>query len=289
MRRRAALWIAAASVVAAVVLVHPRVMVESVWADSRENDGGRAPGTELTVKLLDEVPMVFVWVPPGSFRMGSPHPEVGRGSDEGPVHEVTLTRGFYLGKYEVTQEQWEMVMGTMPWAGRGYVEEGPKNPAVHVSWEDARTFVEELNAAEADSHYRLPTEAEWEYACRAQTTGAWSCGSEPGVLPRFAWYRKNAWGSAERHAHEVGTREPNSWGLHDMHGNVWEWVQDWYSSAYYADGPLVDPAGPGVGTTRVLRGGAIYSDAGNLRSANRNSYGPDTHGYFGFRIARSAP
>ena len=167
-----------------------------------------------------------------------------------------------------------MVMGTMPWVGRGYVEEGPENPVVHVSWEDTRTFVEELNAAEAGTLCRLPTEAEWEYACRAGTTGVWSSGSDPGVLHGFAWYRKNAWDSAERHARQVGTRGPNLWGLHDMHGNVWEWVQDWYSSDYYADGPPVDPVGPGVGTTRVLRGGDCFAEGLNLTCVAGQSLAP---------------
>ncbi|MDP6775861.1 MAG: formylglycine-generating enzyme family protein [Candidatus Latescibacteria bacterium] len=289
MRRSTALWVAVLVLAVSVVPSYAQVANDPAQKEPGEKEAGPSPGTELTVRLVDEVPMVFVWVPPGTFRMGSPYSEADRGGDEGPVHEVALTRGFHLGKHEVTQEQWDMVMGTMPWAGHGFVEEGPDHPAVHVSWTDAQAFVEELNASEGAGIYRLPTEAEWEYACRAETTAAWSSGSDANLLPRYAWYRKNAWDSPNRHAHEVGTREPNPWGLHDMHGNVWEWVNDYYSSTYYADGPPVDPAGPGVGTHRVLRGGAIYSEAGNLRSANRNSYGPDTHGYFGFRIVRTVP
>ena len=124
--------------------------------------------------------------------MGSPSTEVGRDSDEGPQHEVTISKGFYLGKYEVTQGQWQAVMGTTPWSGQSYVQVDADNPAVYVSWNDVQSFVQALNEAAKDSLYRLPTEAEWEYACRAGTTERWSFGDDESKLKDYAWYDVNA-------------------------------------------------------------------------------------------------
>ena len=218
--------------------------------------------------------MAFVWIEPGVFQMGSPESEEGRWSNEGPLHEVEISQGFYLGKYEVTQGEWESVMGTTPWSGRDYVRSDPSHPAVYISWDDVQAFIERLNASAGEAVYRLPSEAEWEYACRAGTSTRWSFGDDESELTDYAWYYANAWDVGEKYAHAVGTKRANPWGLYDMHGNVWEWVQDWYASDYYNSSPRVDPPGPTSGSCRVVRGGAFYDAARHVRSAFRLCYSP---------------
>jgi len=217
--------------------------------------------------------MEFVWIEPGTFTMGSPSSEPGRYDHEGPQHEVTISRGFYLGKYEITQEQWEAVMGTTPWSDRNFVRANPAHPAVFISWNDVQAFIHRLNEAAGDSLFRLPTEAEWEYACRAGTMTRWSFGDDEGQLGNYAWYAGNAWDAGENYGHPVGTKLPNPWGLYDMHGNVFEWVQDCYGS--YTSGSQVDPTGPADGSLRVDRGGAICCPPHHVRSANRGDGSPD--------------
>ena len=162
--------------------------------------------------------------------MGSPESERSDCSQcdhEGPVHEVELSEGFWLGKYEVTQGQWEAVMGETPWSGRSDMSGKDSDyPAVYISWDDVQAFIGRLNAAAGDSLYRLPSEAEWEYACRAGTNTRWSFGDDESDLTYYAWYYDNAHAWLERYGHKVGMLLPNPWGLHDMHGNVKEWVQD---------------------------------------------------------------
>jgi formylglycine-generating enzyme required for sulfatase activity len=233
--------------------------------------GAGDANSQISVDLPGGTTLTMVWVPPGTFVMGAPESEPGRDLWEGPQHEVTISRGFYLAKYELTQDQWERVMGTTPWEGYDYVEANPECPAVYLTWEDAQAFVHRLNAAESDSLYRLPTEAEWEYACRAGTQTRWSSGEDEAQLWDYAWYRINAWDLGEEYPHEVGTKLPNPWGLHDMHANVWEWCQDRWSEEY----PTVaqtDPAGPALGSARVMRGGNVHNYARLTRSAMR-SYG----------------
>ena len=165
------------------------------------------------------------------------------------------------------------------------VRSGSDYPAVYVSWEDAQEFVRRLNASLGSNVYRLSTEAEWEYACRAGTTTRWSFGDDESQLTHYAWYRDNAWDVGERYAHRVGTKRSNPWGLYDMHGNVWEWVQDWYAADYYSRSPSVDPPGPS--SARVVRGGSVHWDAQYLRSACRLSNSPDDRYYdVGFRLLR---
>ena len=217
----------------------------------------------------------FVWIEPGVFQMGSPNWEEGRWDDEGPVHEVEISQGFYLGQYEVTQGQWEAVMETTPWSGKDYVRESSSHPAVYISWYDVQEFIGRLNAAAGDSLYRLPSEAEWEYACRAGSRTRWSFGDDESVLGDYAWYRANAWDVGKEYAQAVGQKLPNAWGLYDMHGNVWEWVQDRYDSDYYNDSPRVDPQGPSRGSARVHRGGAFSSYAPYVWSASRSYGSPD--------------
>ena len=227
----------------------------------------KRPGEVKRFTLLGGASLEMVWIPSGTFMMGSPSSEAGRDDDEGPVHEVKISKGFYLGKYEVTQGQWEAVMETTPWRGEDYVRTGSAYPAVYVSWNDAQEFIGRLNAAVGSEVYRLPTEAEWEYACRAGTITRWSFGNVESQLTHYAWYDANAWDVGEKYGHRVGTKRPNPWGLYDMHGNVWEWVQDWYGD--YSSSSVADPTGPSAGSDRVVRGGDFYNDAQYVRSANR--------------------
>jgi formylglycine-generating enzyme required for sulfatase activity len=226
----------------------------------------------LTALLPRGATMEMVWIPPGAFTMGSPPWQRARDPDEGPPHEVTLTRGFWLGRCEVTQGQWERVMATRPWEGQERVQDDPECPAVCLSWDDFHDLIHRLNEAAGDSRYRLPTEAEWEYACRAGTQGPWSWGDEEGRLGQcarqHAWYRDNTVVSGTAYAHPVGHKLPNPWGLHDMHGNVWEWVADRYDA--YTAQPQVDPQGSDTGWRPVVRGGAFDFPARYTRSANRN-------------------
>ena len=240
----------------------------------------------VTVDLSGGAQMEFVWIEPGSFMMGSPDSEEGRGDFEGPQHEVTISRGFYLGRYEITQGQWEAVMGTSPWSGKSYVQANPTHPAVFISWKDMQAFVHALNEAAGDSLYRLPTEAEWEYSCRAGTTTRWSFGDDESQLEDYAWYDANAWSIGEKYAHAVGTKLSNPWGLYDMYGNCWEWVQDWYGD--YSSDNQVDPTGPAGGSYRVARGGGFVNGARYARSAIRGNGTPARrYDYFGVRLLRT--
>jgi len=215
------------------------------------------------------VDIEFVPIPPGGFDMGSEN----RDSDERPVHRVRVSKAFELGKYPVTQEQWEAGMGSNP----SYFK-GPDRPVETVSWNDVQEFLKKLNRR-GDGHlYRLPTEAEWEYAARAGTTG-----DSPAELDAVAWYH----GNSRAQTHPVGQKQPNAWGLYDMLGNVWEWCRDWYSPDYYRNSPTVDPPGPPSGSQRVLRGGSSYYNASYLRAATRFRGEPgDRSINLGFRCVR---
>ena len=250
----------------------------------------RPTGQLITVELPGGAPLDMVWIKRGNFAMGSPTDEPERDQNEGPQHQVTISRGFYLGKYEITQAQWESVMATRPWAGKSNVEENPDHPAVYISWKDVQTFIARLNRATGAPTYRLPTAAEWEYACRAGTTTPWSFGADKNATKKYAWYSDNAWALGEPYAHAVGTKLPNPWGLHDMHGNVWEWVQNWYSNKPYAEPPAQDPQGPTQGSLRVGRGGAFGNYAHVLRSANRSGGDPTSRNAgTGTRLLRQSP
>ena len=241
---------------------------------------------DTTVALAGGATMEFVWIEPGTFTMGSPTSEPGRGSKEGPQHKVTITQGFWLGKYEITQGQWEAVMGTTPWSDQSYVQSNASHPAVYISWEDVQELVQALNAAAGDSPYRLPTEGEWEYACRAGAGTRWSFGDEEGELGEHAWYAENAWMADEKYGHAVGTKLSNPWGLFDMHGNVYEWVADWYGS--YSSESQVDPAGPSTGSYRVIRGGNFFNDARYTRSGYRVNTSPGLRiNHIGARLLRT--
>ena len=233
--------------------------------------------------------MDLVKIPAGTFMMGSPVGEKNRENDEGQV-PVTLTKPFELGKHQVTQAQWKSVMGTEPWKGQQVIPVY-NDPATNVAYFDAVEFCATLTAIErdyeilsADEEYRLPTEAEWEYACRAGTTTAFSFGDDESKLSEYAWFSDNTVG--EEHAHKVGLNKPNPWGLYDMHGNVWEWCSDWYGEELSSG---VDPVGPEGGSDRVVRGGSFWSFQGDCRSAYRNYRDPSGRGsYLGFRVVFSS-
>ena len=214
----------------------------------------------------------FVWLPAGEFLMGSASSEAE--DDEQPLTRVRISRGFYLGKYEVTQAEWQAVMGGNP---SEFDECGPDCPVENVSWDDVQEFIGKLNAAVGDERYRLPTEAEWEYAARAGTSG-----DRYGNLDAIAWYGDNS----GRRTHPVGQKQPNAWGLYDMLGNVWEWVGDW--AAAYPGGSVTDPRGPGSGSGRVGRGGGWFNYAGICRASIRGSPSPGNRDYdLGFRLLRT--
>lgn len=236
------------------------------------NSDTEGPPKELSVDLGGGVKIDLVLIPAGSFMMGD--------EGDGPAHKVTITKPFYLGKYEVTQEQWQAVMGRNP-----NRPEVLKAPVVTVSWEDCQTFLGKLNAkiGEEGSTFALPTEAQWEYACRAGSTTQYCFGDDEDRLQEYAWYRANS----EHKPHPVGEKKPNAWGLYDMHGNVWEWCADWYDRGYYANSPADDPTGPVGGSSRVYRGGSWGSIADYCRSASRGRTVPAYHDdLVGLRVAR---
>ena len=221
----------------------------------------------------------MLWCPPGTFTMGSPANEAGRGSNE-TQHAVTLTEGVWLGKHEVTQAQWEEVMGNNPSHFKG-----ANLPVEKVSWDDATAFCKKLTEREkkagrlpAGLAYALPTEAQWEYACRAGTRTAYSFGN--AITEKQANFKGT--NDNIKKTTPVGSYGPNAWGFHDMHGNVWEWCSDWYGG--YPKGAMTDPTGPAVGSLRVIRGGSWFIDARYLRSAFRSWCGPVFRfNFLGFR------
>ena len=240
-----------------------------------------APVFAQDVKLksvTNSIGMVLIEIPEGKFRMGG----------DPSFHKNVYS--FELGKYEVTQGQWKSVMGTEPWGQGRFVKADKDCPATSVSHYDAVEFCQKLTAIERKSgklkvgerEYRLPTEAEWEYACRAGTETAFSFGDDESKLGEYAWFDGNARNAGEKYAHKVGLKKPNPWGLHDMYGNVWEWCDDWYSEAY--------PYGlsPSSGSARVYRGGSWWSNPGLCRSASRSSREPrDSYFYLSLRVART--
>jgi formylglycine-generating enzyme required for sulfatase activity len=243
------------------------------WTTSYGQD---AQGAWATASLSG-VTVKLRWCPPGTFWMGSPESEEGRFDDEGPRHEVQLTRGFWLGETPVTQSLWEAVMGSNP-----SEFQGAERPVEQVSWEDCQQFLSKANVLQPGLQLRLPTEAEWEYACRAGTTGAtWLGSNDAGTLNRIAWYEDNS--GAE--THPVRQKEGNPWGLYDMLGNVWEWCSDWRDD--YSAGRAVDPAGAATGPERVYRGGSWFHGARYARAAHRSASDPGARfDDLGFRLAR---
>ncbi len=234
-------------------------------------------GDTREIEIAPGVKMAFVWVAPGRFRMGSDDEDAA--DDERPVHEVTLTKGYWLGKYEVTQREWQAVMGGNPSRFKG-----DRRPVESVSWYDCQAFVKKVNARLAQQgealRVRLPTEAEWEFAARGGTKSMgckYSGSDNPGEV---AWYGGD-WNKGS--THDVGTKKANELGIHDMSGNVWEWCQDWYGA--YPSGAVTDPVGPGSGGIRVGRGGGWSDAARGCRSADRYRSRPgDRHDSLGVRL-----
>lgn len=219
----------------------------------------------------------FVWIPPGEFMMGSPEDESGRYDDESPQHLVRFAGGFWMQTTPVTQAQWQAVMGNNP----SYFESvGSDAPVERVSWNDVQEFIQKLNSTTKETQFRLPTEAEWEYACRAGTTTKYYFVDDQDILQKYAWHDTNSKGTT----HPVGQLIPNTWGLYDMHGNVWEWCQDHWSDTYEevnANGVVRSVLNDTE--TRVIRGGSWIDDARYCRAASRHghttSYRDDSLGF----------
>ncbi|NQT13046.1 MAG: formylglycine-generating enzyme family protein [Planctomycetes bacterium] len=231
------------------------------------------------------VGMTFVLIPAGEFLMGSPDSDNEAGADEKPQHPVRITEPFYLGACEVTQAQYQRVMFTNP---SNFKDARGMAPVERVSWEETQEFCTRLSGLpdeqRARRHYRLPTEAEWEYACRAGTAWRFCFDESSAELSAYAWYADN---SASR-THPVGQRNPNAWGLYDMHGNVWEWCEDSYDSGCYRlfrSEPAVDPSASSEASDRVIRGGCYPGRSTDCRSANRDRSVPGNRSsYYGFRL-----
>jgi formylglycine-generating enzyme required for sulfatase activity len=224
-------------------------------------------------RAVADVRTNMTFIPPGTFRMGAPTNEVDRYDNEGPQMAVAISRGFWIGRYPVTQGEYLAVMGSNPSRFTG----DSNRPVEQVSWDDTTDYCMMLTQQEQDAGriptncvYRLPTEAEWEYACRAWTSTRFSYGDDPDYtdLTDYAWYSDNSGGTT----HPVGQKQPNPWGLYDMHGNVREWCQDWYGP--YPGGTAIDPQGLPTGSSRVFRGGSWLYDALDCRSARRGSLIP---------------
>jgi len=265
---------------------------------------------QVTLDLGNGVTMKFVLIPAGEFTMGGPDSEEDSFANERPQHQVRITKPFYLGVYEVTQGQYVRLMGKNP----SFFQD-ENNPVQCVSWEDAQEFCRRLSSRRTEKVagciYRLPTEAEWEYACRAGSTTKWCFGDSEDLLKEYAWHKKNS----DFEIHPVGEMEPNAWGLHDMHGNVCEWCSDWYDKDYYKHSPAADPMGPKTGSrpdyydkdyykhrrtadptdpkagwSRVYRGGSRVSWSEYCGSAKRAYEEPSARAnYIGFRVALVPP
>jgi len=241
----------------------------------------RRAGEECEFEIAPGVKLVMCWIPPGEFLMGSPEDEEGRPKerlDSEARHRVRITRGFWLAKTQTTQAQWQAVMGSNPSRFKGGDRPVERVSLLDICGDESANggFLGELNRrSPAGGRFYLPTEAQWEYACRAGTTGAYA-----GDLDEMGWY----WDNSDGQSHPVGQKKPNAWGLYDMHGNVGEWCADWYEG--YANGELTDPSGPNTGFTHVFRGGSWWRKGFGCRSAYRNWISPDGRMFFiGFRVA----
>jgi formylglycine-generating enzyme required for sulfatase activity len=274
-------------------VAHPNVLAKPVETKTRPPAPPTVQAFEpgLSIDLGDHVNLEFIRVPAGTFTMGSPDNEANRGENEGPQHQVTVSHAFYMGKYEVTQAQWQAVMGTTvaqqrdkSYPAQPLWGEGGNYPMYFVNWDEAQEFIKRLNALNLHFIYRLPTEAEWEYAARAGTSGPYA-----GDLAAMAWYSANASDPSNLlgKLNPVGQKQANGWGLYDMHGSLWEWCHDWYGD--YNASRALDPSGPANGGMRMVRGGSWRNLAAYARSAYRSYFSPDySHNNIGFRVVATA-
>ena len=262
------------------------------WIELAEGESKQLTVTLTPVsknKLTNSIGMTFVLIPAGTFQMGSPKSEANRGSDE-TLHQVTISKNFYMQTTEVTQGQWMAVMGNNP----SYFKNCGKDcPVEQVSWNDVQKFIQRLNKLEKAQVYRLPTEAQWEYAARAGTSTPFAFGNclntEDANYDGNYPYKGCSKGQYRKRTIQVGSLRRNKWGLYDMHGNVWEWCQDWYDKNYLT-GLVIDPVGPSSGSNRVVRGGSWFSGARYCRSAFRSYWLPGNRdSYVGFRLLRIKP
>jgi formylglycine-generating enzyme required for sulfatase activity len=260
------------------------VLVSGILAAASLVVGAETGDSTVTIMLPGDIEMKFCRIPAGTFLMGSPEGEQDRENDEGPQHEVTISKPFYLGMYEVSHAQWEAVTGTI----RNYAGFDGSNydsPMQATSWKECQEFINKMNAL-GIGRFRFPTEAEWEYAARAGTKTRFYWGDDPEYteIDDYAWYDENA----EGEAHHSGEKRPNPWGLYDMAGNAYEWCQDWH--APYSAERQTDPEGPATGTAKVFRGGEWFNPPQNCRSAFRGSFAPDDWLYFGgVRVVMGIP
>lgn len=264
----------------AVAIALLGAVAEGVFAQETKKDASlqasiKASAEQSTLDLGGGAKLELLLIRPGTFMMGD---EKG-GADEKPVHKVTITKPFYLGKYKVTQQQWEALMGSNPSNAKS-----PANPVERVSWEDCQAFLKKLDEKFGDKavKFSLPTEAQWEYACRAGSTTKYCFGDKEADLGRYAWFIANS----KDKIHSVGEKKANAWGLYDVHGDAWEWCADWYDKAYYKASPANDPPGPASGIFRVCRGSSWDNTAPDCRSAFRLFGAPsDRFAYISLRVA----
>src|ERR1035437_1060967 len=257
------------------------------------------PAKELTLDLGNKVTLKLVRIPAGKFLMGSPKDEKDRKDNEGlppdqgvngsPQIEVTISHPFYLGVYVVTVDQYaQFVKDTGQKHDEPSFKQTGDHPVVNVSWDDAQAFCQWLSKKTGKT-VGLPTETQWEYACRAGTKTRFSFGDKDTDLGDYAWYSANSLDKEKgaRMTHSVGQKKPNAWGLYDMHGNVWEWCSDWYAESYAA-ADKTDPTGPKKGMERVVRGGSWDGDPGRCRSATRTGFPDGRYNLNGFRVVVTA-
>jgi formylglycine-generating enzyme required for sulfatase activity len=267
------------------------------WAKVSKEQVAEARALGIPVAFENDFGVKFVLAPRGTFMMGSPDDEVGRYPEEGPRHKVTIGKAYYISIHQTTQGQWKKAMGTTPWDGKRAAVNNPDHAVNHVTWDDAVAFCATLKKKDGRS-YRLPTEAEWEYACRAGTTTRYCYGDDLKAekLGEYAWFFGN-WGEpANRFMHRVGQKKPNHWGLYDMHGNAWEFCMDVLHRSYEGaptDGSAWTRGGvvgeDGV-ASRVLRGGGMRSTDRRVRAAGRISKRQNISVYYvGFRIVCEIP
>lgn len=234
---------------------------------------------DTVVWINEDTPVHFVLIEGGTFQMGSPETEHRRDGDESPVHEVEISKAFYMGQFEITQKQFEAVMNYNPSIFDDF-DTSPNHPVENLSWNEVDQFIQKLNELNIGK-FRLPTEAEWEYACRAGTETSYYWGNEMSANGQSEYTWANSRSMAM--THPVGEKKPNPWGLYDMSGNVWEWCSDWYGP--YQENASLNPKGMGNGKNKVFRGGSWYDFYESHRCANRHRHGTDK-GYtaIGFRL-----